>query len=178
MALDPAIGWTVVLVLAGVFGAAAVSKLGALDAFVGVVHNYRLVPETLERPIAYVLPGIELAIAMGVLVPITRGTAALAAAMLLVLFAGAMAINLVRGRRNIDCGCFATVLRQRLSWPLVVRNLLLAALAFLVVPGLSVRSLGWLDFVTIGCASTALVLVYAAASRLFGSGSRTQPVRG
>jgi hypothetical protein len=178
MTLDPAIGWTVVLVLAGVFGAAALAKLRALDAFVGVVHNYRLVPEPLERPIAYGLPLIELAIAVGVLVPAVRAPAALAAAILLTLFAGAMAINLGRGRREIDCGCFATVLRQRLSWPLVVRNLLLATLALLVVPGAGVRSLGWLDFVTIGGAATALVLVYAAASRLFGTGPRTHPVRG
>jgi hypothetical protein len=178
MALDPAIGWTVVLVLAGVFGAAAITKLRALDAFVGVLHSYRLVPEPLERPIAYALPVIELAIAVGVLLPAVRASAALTAAILLVLFAGAMAINLARGRRDIDCGCFATVLRQRLSWPLVLRNLLLAALALRVVPGLGVRSLGWLDFVTIGCASTALVLVYAAASQLFGSGPRPQPVQG
>jgi hypothetical protein len=166
MPLDPAIGWTVVLVLAGVFGAAALSKFRALDAFVGVVHNYRLVPEPLERSIAYGLPLIELAIAVGVLVPAARASAALAA------------INLVRGRRDIDCGCFATVLRQRLSWPLVLRNLLLAVVALLVVPGLGVRRLGWLDFVTIACASTALVLVYAAVSRLFGSGLRPQPVQG
>jgi Methylamine utilisation protein MauE len=178
MTLDPAIGWTVVLVLAGVFGAAALAKLRALDAFVGVVHNYRLVPEPLERWVAYGLPVIELAIAVCVLVPAARAPAALAAAALLALFAGAMAINLGRGRRDIDCGCFATVLRQRLSWPLVVRNLLLAALALLVVPGLSARSLGWLDFVTIGGAATALVLVYAAASRLFGSGPQAHPVRG
>jgi Methylamine utilisation protein MauE len=178
MTLDPAIGWTVVLVLAGVFAAAALTKLRALDAFVGVVHNYRLVPEPLERPVAYGLPVVELAIAVGVLLPAVRAPAALAAALLLALFAGAMAINLVRGRRDIDCGCFATVLRQRLSWPLVLRNLLLAALALLLMPGMGVRSLGWLDLVTIGCAATALVLVYAAASQLLGSGPRTHPVRG
>jgi hypothetical protein len=178
MTLDPAIGWTVVLVLAGVFGTAAVSKLRALDAFVGVVHNYRLLPEALERPIAYALPGVELAIAMGVLVQTTRTTAALAAAILLTLFAGAMAINLMRGRRDIDCGCFATVLRQHLSWPLVLRNLLLAGLALAVVPGLHVRDLGWLDLVTVGCASAALVFVYAAASRLFGIGTPSHPARG
>lgn len=178
MTLDPAIGWTVVLVLAGVFGAAAMSKLRALDAFVGVVHNYRLVPEPLERPIAYGLPGVELAIAMGVLVPTTRATAALAAAILLALFAGAMAINLMRGRRDIDCGCFATVLRQHLSWPLVLRNLLLAASALLVIPGLRPRGLGWLDLVTVGCASAALVFVYAAASRLFGTRTPSHLARG
>jgi len=176
--LDPTIGWTVVLVLAGVFDAAAITKLRALDAFVGVVHNYRLVPEPLERPIAYALPVVELAIAVGVLLPTGRAPAALAAAILLALFAGAMAINLMRGRRDIDCGCFATVLRQRLSWPLVLRNLLLAALALLVVPGLGARGLGWLDLVTVGCASTALVSVYAAASRLFGNGPPSHPALG
>jgi hypothetical protein len=178
MALDPTIGWTVVLVLAGVFGTAAATKLWAIDAFVGVVHNYRLVPEPLERSIGYGLPFVELAIAVGILLPGGRAPAALAAALLLTLFAGAMAINLIRGRRDIDCGCFATVLRQRLSWPLVLRNLLLAALALLVVPGLGLRGLGWLDLVTIGCASTALILVYAAAGRLFGSGPPSHPAPG
>ncbi len=178
MTLDPALGWTVVLVLAGVFGAAAITKLRALEPFVGVVHNYHLVPEPLERSIAYALPVIELAIAVGVLLPAVRAPAALAAAILLALFAGAMAINLVRGRRDIDCGCFATVLRQRLSWPLVLRNLLLAALALLVVPGLGARGLGWLDLVTVGGASMALVFVYAAASQLFGNGPPSHSVRG
>jgi hypothetical protein len=177
MALDPAIGWTVMLVLTGVFGAAAVTKLRALDAFVGVVHNYRLVPEALERPIAYALPVVELAIALGVLLPALRAPAAVAAAIMLALFAVAMAINLLRGRRDIDCGCFATVLRQRLSWSLVGRNLLLAGMALALVPGLGVRGLGWLDLLTVGCASTALVLLYAAASQLFGTAPR-RPAQG
>ena len=178
MALDPMIGWTVALVLAGVFGAAAIAKLRALDAFVGVVHNYRLVPEPLERPLAYALPIVELAIAAGVLLPAGRAPAALAAAVMLVLFAGAMAINLMRGRRDIDCGCFATVLRQRLSWPLVARNLLLAAVALPVVPGPGMRGLDWLDLVTVGGAATALAFIYAAASRLFGSSPPRHPARG
>jgi hypothetical protein len=178
MMLDPAIGWTIVLVLAAVFGAAAVSKLRALDAFAGVVHNYRLVPEPLERPVAYALPVLELAIALGVLVPRTRVPAGLAAAILLALFAGAMAVNLMRGRPDIDCGCFMTVLRQHLSWPLVLRNLLLAGLALLIVPGLNGRGLGWLDLITVGCASAALVFIYAAASRLFGTGPSVRTARG
>ena len=36
-----------------------------------------------------------------------------------------MAINLARGRIEIDCGCFQSTLRQRLSVALIVRNLLL-----------------------------------------------------
>ena len=50
------------------------------------------------------------------------------AAALLLLFAVAMAINIRRGRRHIDCGCFQSTLKQTLSWTLVARNLGLAAM--------------------------------------------------
>src|SRR5918992_5462755 len=105
---DPVVVWTARLVLAAVFGAAAVTKLRALEAFVGVVHNYRMLPESLVRLVAYLLPPFEAVIAMGLLVEQTRPYAAAAAAGLLVIFAVAMGINLVRGRRDIDCGCFAS----------------------------------------------------------------------
>jgi Methylamine utilisation protein MauE len=39
-----------------------------------------------------------------------------------------MAINLMRGRTYIDCGCFDASLRQPLRWSLVVRNALLVLL--------------------------------------------------
>jgi len=37
-----------------------------------------------------------------------------------------MAVNLERGRHDIDCGCFQSALRQTLSWTLVWRNVCLA----------------------------------------------------
>ena len=52
----------------------------------------------------------------------------LSGAALLLLFAAAMAINIVRGRRHIDCGCFQSALKQTLNWILVARNCGLAAL--------------------------------------------------
>jgi hypothetical protein len=51
-------------------------------------------------------------------------------------------------------------------------------LALPVVRGVGARGLGWLDLVTVGCAATALVFVYAAVSRLFGNVPPSQPVRG
>jgi uncharacterized protein (DUF58 family) len=53
---------------------------------------------------------------------------AVPAAALLMIFAAAMAINILRGRSHIDCGCGRSQLRQPLHWGMVVRNLLLAAL--------------------------------------------------
>ena len=171
MTLDPALALTVSLVLAAIFGAAAVTKLRALDAFGGVVENYRLLPRGLVRPVALALPPVELAAALGLLVPATRPVAAAVVISLLLVFAAAMAVNLARGRRDIDCGCFVGLLRQRIGWALVARNLLLAAacgLPLVVADGTAGRALTGLDGFTVVGATASLLLLYAAIGRLFG----------
>ena len=167
--LDPVIVWTARLVLAAVLLAAAVAKLRALEEFAGVVHNYRLLPELLARPVAYALPVLEIVLALGLLLDPTRRPAAVATAALLAVFALAMAINLWRGRAHIDCGCFAAALKQRLSWALVARNGVLIGLALLIVPlAPGPRSLGALDLLTVAVASGSLLLLYIAFGRLAG----------
>jgi uncharacterized membrane protein YphA (DoxX/SURF4 family) len=164
--LDPAVVWTARLVLAAVFAMAAFAKLRALDEFVGVLHNYRILPEFLVRPVAYALPPLEAVIAAALLLGPTRSAAAAAAAALLALFALAMAVNLARGRVEIDCGCFAATLRQRISWALVGRNVLLIGLAALALPTPAARALTRLDAVTIVAASLSAVLLYLAFTQL------------
>ena len=165
--LDPVAVWTARLALAAVFAMAAFAKLRALDEFVGVVHNYRILPERLARPVAYALPPLEAAIAVALLLEATRRAGAVAAAGLLALFALAMAVNLARGRVEIDCGCFAATLRQRISWALVGRNLVLIGLAALALsPNTAVRALTWLDVFTIVAASLSAVLLYVAFTQL------------
>jgi uncharacterized membrane protein YphA (DoxX/SURF4 family) len=165
--LDPVAVWTARLVLAAVFAMAAFAKLRSLEEFVGVVHNYRVLPESLVRPVAYALPPLELAIALALLLEPTRSAGAVSAAALLAVFALAMAANLARGRVEIDCGCFAATLRQRISWALVGRNLTLIALAALAMPTATVaRVLTWLDAVTIAAASSSAVLLYVAFTQL------------
>jgi len=167
LVLDPTIVWSVRLLLAVVFATAGLAKLRALDEFAGVVHNYRLLPEPLVRPVALALPPFELLVALGLLLEPTRSLAALAAAALLLAFALAMAINLGRGRVDIDCGCFASTLKQRIGWGLVARNLILVGLALLAVPGeLPARAWSWLDLLTAAAATTTAVLLYLAYTRL------------
>jgi hypothetical protein len=165
--LDPAVVWTARLVLAAVFAVAALAKLRALDELVGVVSNYRILPESLVRPLAYVLPPLELAVALGLLIEPTRALAAGGAAGLLAVFALAMAVNILRGRVEIDCGCFASTLKQRIGWALVGRNLVLIGLAALVMRGtVPARALTWLDALTVVAASLAAVLLYLAFTQL------------
>jgi Methylamine utilisation protein MauE len=164
---DPAAIWAARLALAAVFALAAVTKLRALDEFIGVVHNYRVLPEMLARPVAYGLPPLEAAIALGLLIEPTRTLAGSGAALLLLVFGLAMGVNLVRGRVEIDCGCFASVLKQRISWTLVARNLVLIGLALLALQSpLPARTLTWLDLVTVGTAVLGAVLLYVAFTQL------------
>jgi len=168
---DPALTWIARLVLVLVFGWAAIAKLRALEEFVGVVSNYRLLPEALVRPVAWVLPPLELACAIGLLVPATSAPAAAATAGLLLVFAGAMAINIRRGRTQIDCGCFAATLKQHLSPMLVGRNLVLVALGGLAAMPARARPLTWLDSVTIVLAVLGFAALYAAISQLGALGT-------
>jgi hypothetical protein len=112
-----------------VFLTAAWGKLRHRLEFQGVVANYRLLPDALVVPFAMALPPLEAAV--GVLLP--TGLAApwieAVAAALLLLFAFAMAVNIRRGRSDIDCGCFQSALKQTLGWSLVARNAVLALAA-------------------------------------------------
>jgi hypothetical protein len=130
-----------VLGLAGAMGVglvflqAAFAKLRHRELLSGVIANYRLLPSALVGPAALLLAPAELAVALGLLLG-GQALAATVAIALLVIFAAAMGINIIRGRREIDCGCGRSQLRQPLSWLLVVRNLVLAAILVpRVLPG-------------------------------------------
>jgi hypothetical protein len=119
------------VLVALVFLSAAFGKARHRLAFQGVVVNYRLIPEIAVPAFALLLPLVEATAAAGLLVapppwPEIGGAA------LLMLFAAAMGINITRGRRHIDCGCFQSALKQTLNWTLVARNSGLAVL--LAVP--------------------------------------------
>jgi hypothetical protein len=114
-----------------VFFSAGIAKMRNWTAFEGVIANYRLLPQFAVRPASYSLPPIEIVTAGALLVAAPQ--ADWLAAGVLSSFAVAMAINLARGRAQIDCGCFNSALKQHLRWSLVARNvcmvLLLAAVA-------------------------------------------------
>jgi hypothetical protein len=162
--------------LALLFAVAAIGKLRAGEEFVGVVRNFRLLPGALTRPFALGLPWLEAAVAAGLLaapaLPPAARLAALAAAGLLLLFLLAIAVNLRRGRREIDCGCFRDGLRQPLSWWLVARNALLAGLALWLATGPApARAAGAVD-AAVGLLAAAVLLTLASALRLVHAAGR------
>lgn len=111
-----------------VFILAATQKAMHWRILPGVIANYRLLPRAMAWPVAALLPPTEMILAILLLSAQLRPWPAFVAMALLALFATAMAINIRRGRDHIDCGCGETFLRQTLSWALVTRNAVLAAL--------------------------------------------------
>jgi len=94
---------------------------------------------------------------------------------LMLVYAAAMALNLLRGRSQIDCGCGADV--HLLSWALVTRNGVLA-LAALIVSGPSVaRELQWLDAVTLVGAALSLYAAYLLFDELLRQHGRMVHLR-
>ena len=120
---------TLALALATLLAAAAAHKLRAREQWPAVLRQYRLLPEVLVAPVAALLPLTEALAAAALLWPGTSSAGALLAAALLLAYTCALAVNLRRGRRSIDCGCFASSPRQGIAPWMVGRNLVLVALA-------------------------------------------------
>jgi hypothetical protein len=117
-------------VLALVFARSAAHKVAEFSFFSATLGEYRLLPALFVGPVAVGLAIAEVAAIGLLLFPTTRTPGANVAISLMSLYAIAMAINLRRGRRRIDCGCGGP--GQMISWPLVVRNLVLAGVASFV----------------------------------------------
>jgi hypothetical protein len=166
-ALDPVFVLMAAYGLALLFAGAAISKLANLAEFEGVVENFRLLPRPLVKPVTWLLPPAELTVALGLAVTPIRPYAAFTAALLLMTFAAAIAINLGRGRRTIDCGCFGSMLDQTLSWALVARNAALTALAaVMAASGPPIRPPHWFDIVTALGGAVTLIIAGLTAGQL------------
>jgi uncharacterized membrane protein YphA (DoxX/SURF4 family) len=122
------------LVLGGVFVVAGALKLPDPAAAVRAVRAYQLLPEPLVGPVAFGLPVLEIAIGLALLAGVFVRTAAIASAVLLVVFLAGVISAWARGLQ-IDCGCFGdggVVAVGETAYPQeVIRDvaLLLAALA-------------------------------------------------
>jgi Methylamine utilisation protein MauE len=162
--MDPALDLTFRAGLALLFASAALHKLRDPRGFMATLADYRLLPARLAAAAGLALMGTELAVVAALVIARRAGLAGTAA--LLLLYAGAMAINLARGRRHIDCGCTGPAARRAISGRLVTRNVALAGLALAALAPVAQRGLLWIDGVTIAAATVALAACWAAMDRL------------
>ena len=165
-ALDPGFGLLIVAATAVLLVTASLQKWRDMARFTAVLRAYRLLPEALAVYVARLVPMLELIIGLLILLPAARRAAALGGAALLLIYASAIAVNLLRGRRDLDCGCGGPGERRRIAPWMVVRNGVLAcALGGAAAPWVP-RVLVWTDMLTVVAGVVTLALLYVAMERL------------
>jgi uncharacterized membrane protein YphA (DoxX/SURF4 family) len=132
-----------ILLLSYLFVVGALQKLAHTAYFRQVITDYQILPRTWSPLLARTLPLVELGAGLALLIPASRTTALGAVTLLLGAYSAAIALNIVRGRRDIDCGCAGPGQEQTLSGWLLGRNAVLITLALLAVLGPQQLQLDW-----------------------------------
>jgi len=119
------------ILLALVLAGSGAGKLQDLDDSRQMMVDFAL-PFRLARPVGTLLPGVELAVAAGLLIGPISWWAAWAALGLLGAFTLAVGLNMAAGRRP-DCKCFGPLHVATIGWRTLSRNVLLMAMAAAVL---------------------------------------------
>ncbi|MGD9587842.1 MAG: MauE/DoxX family redox-associated membrane protein [Pyrinomonadaceae bacterium] len=118
---------TIRLVLFAVFAISAITKFLDRPGTEKAVREFG-VPEKLAKPITFLLPAAELAIAVSLLFVASFRVGAVAGTALLVAFIAAMAWQIRQGRAP-DCHCFGQLHSEPVGPTSVIRNVILAVAA-------------------------------------------------
>lgn len=134
------------LALAVVFGVAGIAKAGDRSASRRAFLEFG-VPESLASPLAGGLPIVEILVAAALVPLITAWWGALAALAILLTFSVAIGVKVARGQ-SPNCRCFGQLHSEPVGWSTLARNLILAAVAGLVVAqgrdNIGLSALNWL----------------------------------
>ncbi|WP_347469377.1 MauE/DoxX family redox-associated membrane protein [Burkholderia stagnalis] len=182
MTIDPvlATGAQAGMAIVVLLGAAA--KMRRPAAFRDALGGYRLLPDALTAPAAFALPLAEAFGAAALLFPDTRTIGAGVLVALLLAFAAALAINILRGHTDIDCGCsgFAAMrpdAPRGIGGFHVARALLLAALAATAFAEPAARAVVWFDYLTLFFAVLLIVCTLLTADVLLANVPRLSHLR-
>jgi len=176
--MDPAVDATLRAAFALLFLVAASHKLRDFGRFRTTLGDYRLLPGAVVPLAAILVVGVEIAAAITLLASARRAPGPVAAAALLVLYGVAIALNLARGRRHIDCGCAGPAVRRPISGWLVARNGALAAAVLVGLAPVRSRPLVWVDALTVVGATATLAVLYASLDGLLAHAPVLARLRG
>jgi len=175
--MDPVLDTTLRVAFALLFAVASSHKLRDAGRFRATLADYRILPASVVPLAAVLMTGVEIGVPVALVASPRRALGPLAAAALLCVYAAAMAVNLARGRRDVDCGCAGPALRRPISCALVVRNAVLAAAVLTTASPLHARPLVWVDALTVAAATAALAALYASLDRLLAQAPRLARLR-
>jgi len=167
--IDPLFAKLIAVGLGLLLAAAAWHKWASFERFVAVLRDYELLPPSFIRPAAVAVVLAEAALAIGWFAGFMAPWVATVTAGMLSIYGAAIAVNLLRGRVHISCGCGFGELAEGdrlLSWTHVLRNAVLAGIALLPLLPLAPRPLHPVDWATLATAAIAGVLLHFGTAQL------------
>ncbi|WP_079433404.1 MauE/DoxX family redox-associated membrane protein [Zoogloea sp. LCSB751] len=165
--VDPVVGHGCAAAVAAILLMGAWQKLADNGVFRATVELYGLLPAGLVGLFAAAYPVAEV-LAAGALLGWADSPALLLPLGVLSVATLGVAINVLRGRTDLECGCGGDS-HPRLSWALVARNGLLLGAVLLAGAAEDARALVWIDYLSVAALTLALLGLYAAANQLLAN---------
>ena len=160
------------------FAHAVWNKLQSFPHFRATLAEYQLLPTGLVTPAAAMVIACECAIVLLLCVNATEFLGFSLAAGLLAVYLSAIWLNLLRGRRDIDCGCTGPGHTQALTYWLLLRNLILVLIAVFGLLPATGRVIGWGDALLVLVAVLLATVLYATANQLLSNEPRLDALDG
>lgn len=177
MNLDPVIVSLLAATLAAIFAMGAWEKLRDPMSFEIAVDAYELGPQWLSPWVARLLPMIEITAAGALLFAASRTYGVILGLALMLVVTSAVAINLMRGRTDVGCGCGGVEDEQLISWALVARNAILGGLLLLCLAEPAARPLHWFDYLSVGAGTVCAYGLYILYNQLIANQPRLGKLR-
>ena len=172
LAVDPIVAWVLRASLALLFSFSAWHKLRDVTGFRETLREYRVLPDVFVSSAAGVIVATEALTSLALWMPGAGLAGAAMAASLLGVYSASIAVNLIRGRRSIDCGCLGPAADQSISPALLGRNAILVAGALGAMLPVGHRSLHWVDSLTFIAGLGSLSMLFIAANQLLATSNR------
>lgn len=118
--------------LGTIFLSSFVGKASEPRRFATTLVDFKLIPGASAQPLAYFLISSELVIGILLLMGWQTRAAAVLCGGVLIIFTVAVALNLMSGHTNLECGCFGAKNAQKINLQLVSRNVSLTIVAFCI----------------------------------------------
>lgn len=176
--LDPTIVLSLGSAMALLFASTAFHKAADFGRFRATLATYEIMPDRLTAVAACVVLAVEIGLAFGFAAPGLRTLASASAVALLTVYTAAIATNLARGRRDMDCGCGGRDSHQPINAGLLLRNAVLIVAALVAGAPSGARPLTWIDAVALAGTLSCAVLLWTAMNGLLAvDGRRTTAAR-
>lgn len=153
------------------FGLAGLEKLRNRTLFMLQLEQYQLLPKSLVQIIGNTVILLEISAAI-LLLFLQTFYGVVIGVLLLACYAFAIGKNLFKGRSWIDCGCLGSD-GEGLSYWLVLRNMVLAAILSIALIPATNRDFIWLDYFSIVFTVLAAALAYILINTLLAASMRS-----